>query len=414
MKKLFGGIIAGILSFSVFFAAPVTARADTNLNDFPESYRPYIQQMLTEHPLWSFEAYNTGVSWNDFLRYELTPGVNLIENNVPDFWLSKAQGVTYNGNKINLYDFTTGKYYIFSAPNWVQPVDYVIAYYMDPRNFLNSSDVFMFEHMIYHPGYHTVESVEAVLQNTWMCNAKLEDNPFMSYAQAFVNIGKELGISPFLLATRVAQEQGRGDSPLISGNYPGYEGYYNYFNIGASGQTSQEIYKNGMEEAKRENWNNRYASLLGGAKKIYDRYMERQQTTLYFQKFDVAMGAVSWHQYMQNVRAPLSEGMRVREGYQSYGIMDSAFVFRIPVFGDMPASACEIKRPEVIGDVNFDGRIDSNDALAVLRNVVGLLAFDDVQARLADVDGNGELNSVDSLYILKYAVRVIDRFPVEG
>ena len=50
----------------------------------------------------------------------------------------------------------------------------------------------------------------------------------------FLEAGKELLVSPYHLASRCKQEQGKnGTSPLITGSYNSYEGYYNYFNIGA-------------------------------------------------------------------------------------------------------------------------------------------------------------------------------------
>ncbi len=422
-------LCAGMLAAFFFLAAPLQSWAATDLSSFPDSYRYSLQQMMNAHPNWSFEPFYTGIKWSDAMAYETEVNVNLIEQDatVPDSWLSKKQNVTFRGGLINLYDYQTKKYYIFSSPNWVQPTDEVIAYYLDPRNFLNDTDVFMFKHMIFNAGYHTPDTVNAVLKGSWMYNARLEDNPSMTYAQAFYNIGKELGISPFLLATRVVQEQGvYGTSPLISGTYPGYSGYYNYFNIGATGQTSAEIYANGLNEAKNAGWNTRYKALRGGAEKILTRYNDRNQTTMYFQKFDVANGAVGYHQYMQNVRAPYSEGRRVRNSYQNCGILESAFVFRIPIYENMPAGACQpdgslkffpqikpsvpVENPQ-LGDVDRNGSVGAEDAILVLKSIVSLETLDDAQVRLADVNGADGISVEDAILILKYLVRLIEKFP---
>ena len=416
MKKTIQKCTAILLAAVMLCIFPDHTQAAVNLADFPASYQPYIKQLAAAHPNWNLQAYHTGVSWDDFFAYEKQIGVNLVEEGyVPDYWLSKAQNVTYNNKYVNLYNFSTGAYYVISAPNWVQPTDSVIAYYMDPRNFLNEMDVFMFKHMIYNSAYHSEQIINSVLKWTWMENATLEDNPQMTYAQAFLNIGKELGISPFLLASRIVQEQGStGGSPLISGAYPGYEGYYNYFNIQASGQTKEEIYKNGMEEAKAAGWNTRYKALYGGAEKIRDMYFSRKQTAVYFQKFDVAGGKVSWRQYMQNIQAPLHESQRVRNTYAEYGMLDSPFTFLIPVFDNMPAFPCQITRNEIMGDVNFDGLIDAKDSLMVLRNAVKQIVFDDVQTRLGNVDGNAVVDPADALMILQYTVRLIHEFPAQS
>ena len=93
-----------------------------------------------------------------------------------------------------------------------------------------------------------------------MSQKKLEDNSGggITYAQAFMQIGKELKVSPYFLASRIRQEQGvKGDSPLISGNYPGYKGYYNYFNISATG-LGEQVVINGLKEAKAAGWTMRH------------------------------------------------------------------------------------------------------------------------------------------------------------
>lgn len=78
------------------------------------------------------------------------------------------------------------------------------------------------------------------------------DGSELDYAQAFMDIGEETGVSPYHLASRVRQEQGlKGTSSLISGTYSGYEGYYNYFNVGAAGITSTLVIKNGLAYAKK-------------------------------------------------------------------------------------------------------------------------------------------------------------------
>ena len=103
------------------------------------------------------------------------------------------------------------------------------------------------------------------------------DGSALDYAQAFMDIGEETGVSPYHLASRVRQEQGlKGTSSLISGTYSGYKGYYNYFNVGAAGITSTLVIKNGLAYAKKAGWNTRYAALEGGAKILAKREAEIQ------------------------------------------------------------------------------------------------------------------------------------------
>ncbi|MFR8844266.1 MAG: hypothetical protein ACLVGL_03950 [Waltera sp.] len=99
----------------------------------------------------------------------------------------------------------------------------------------------------------------------------------MTFSHIFWAIGAEQQVSPFHLAARVYQEQGQGTSPLISGNYPGYEGYYNYFNISASGSTNEQVITNGLNYARNNGWDNAYASILGGANVISANYIKKDR-----------------------------------------------------------------------------------------------------------------------------------------
>lgn len=458
MKKRWKGLLAGLLSFAMACSFSVHAQAKTNLDDFTYSYRPLIEALIAKHPNWTFEPVYTHVDWNELVEYETEVGTNLIENTVADHWKSKEQGVLYKNNTINLYDFSTNQFYILSAPNWVQPSDEAVAYYLDPRNFLNEEDIFMFENMVYVEECHTEDSINAVLGKSWMNGSFLEDDPTMTYAQALEQIGAELNVSPFMLASRLVQEQGvYGTSPLISGTYEGYEGYYNYFNIQASGQSQTEIYTNGMKEAVANGWDTRYKALLGGATEISKRYIARGQSTLYFQKFDVVDG-ISWHQYMQNIRAPLLEGRRVRNTYENLGLMENEFVFKIPVYDGMPDEPCKVTdpnatetptpsetsapttgpddtdtptaspdvtvtptptptptpEPKIYGDVDLNGTVEATDALLTLQAVVKLKNLNISQMVQADVDGSDYVEAQDALYILQYVVHLVDKFPVQG
>ena len=167
----------------------------------------------------------------------------------------------------------------------------------------------------------------------------------MTFSHIFWAIGAEQQVSPFHLAARVYQEQGQGTSPLISGNYPGYEGYYNYFNISASGSTNEQVITNGLNYARNNGWDNAYASILGGANVISANYIKKGQDTLYLQKFNVSTTAsnpVYTHQYMQNIAAPTSEALSMKKLYESAGALENTFVFKIPVYENMPASPCPV------------------------------------------------------------------------
>ena len=65
------------------------------------------------------------------------------------------------------------------------------------------------------------------------------------------------------------------------------------------------------------------------------------------------------------------------------------------------------------GDVNCDKKINSADALEVLKHSTGIISLSSDQKTAADVNGDGKINSLDALMILNFSVGNIDVFPVE-
>ncbi|MCR4927017.1 MAG: cadherin-like beta sandwich domain-containing protein [Lachnospiraceae bacterium] len=179
----------------------------------------------------------------------------------------------------------------------------------------------------------------------------------ITYAEAFFEIGKELNISPYHLAFRVRLEQGRGKQAQISGTYPGYENYYNYFNINAGGITRDEITINGLNCAVQKGWNSRYKALYGGAAHIREAFIGVGQDTLYLQKFDVEKDhyRLFYHQYMQNILSPYTEGYSTYNTYKEYDALDANYTFKIPIYNNMPESPC----PRPVKDGNPNNHLKS-------------------------------------------------------
>ena len=305
---------------------------------FPESYKPYLRTMHQEHPAWVFTALNTGLTWSFAVSGEMKEGTNLINNklsNIKSSWKATDVGSCFNWNNC------TWKVYI--ASDYVQVSEEYLSYCLDPRNFLNSNDVFQFELLTYSSN-QTIAGVNAILKGTFMYG-KTCPGSSKTYAQVFMEAGQKSHVSPYLLASRVRQEQGvNGTSDMISGTYPGYTGLYNYFNISAAGSTHAEVVSSGLSKARSEGWTSPYLSILGGANFLYNGYISKGQDTYYLQKFDMVYTYNSgfWHQYMQNILAPQSEAKNSRNSYSSINVLDSAFVFKIPVYSGMPASACPL------------------------------------------------------------------------
>lgn len=304
---------------------------DLRQKGFPESYIEKLSILHAKYPKWVFIPVMTGLEWEDVIAGESKAGINLVQTSANDAKKSVAS---------TEYDWTTNKWTIRDGAGWVTAHPDYIAYRMDPRNYLTESDIFQFESQTYS-SVQSLSGVKAIIKDTFMEGkngiVSYKDGTSINYAEAFMKVAEETNVSPYHLASKVRQEQGKGTSPLISGTYSGYEKIYNYFNIKATGSSKEQIYKNGLGYAKQQGWTTRYASLKGGAQFLAKSYINVGQDTLYFQKFDViSQGGLYWHQYMTNVDAAYSEGQKVASGYKS---KQQAFVFHIPVYNNMPKSA---------------------------------------------------------------------------
>lgn len=293
-----------------------------DIEQFPESYQPALIELKKQHPNWTFVRQNTELDFQTAVNNELQGGKSLVYKSYGDYCKEGQH-----------------------SPNWYFASEDVLKLYMDPRNSLHENAIFQFEQLTYNASYHTEAAVESFLNNTFMNNSKNALGTVMTFSKIIWSIGAEdvRQVSPFHLAARILQEQGEGTSPLISGTYPGYEGYYNYFNIGASGSTNEQVIVNGLNYAKNSNWNSAYYSILGGAEIISANYIKKGQDTLYLQKFNVsptASNPVYTHQYMQNISAPTTEALSIKKLYESAGALENTFVFKIPVYENMPASPC--------------------------------------------------------------------------
>ncbi len=296
-----------------------------DIEQFPESYRPALLALKEKHPNWTFAKLNTTLDWDSVVTEQLKNGKSLVYKTLPA-WAKEG-----------LYDNGT----------WYYASEAALELYLDPRNALHEDAIFQFEELTYNKNYHTKSALRELLNNTFMNDGTDAPGTVMTFVDIFWSLATEesvRNISPYHLAARVIQEQGRqGGSQLISGTYSGYEGWYNYFNIGATGKTDAEVILNGMKYAKANWGQGAYYCIMFGADFIAGNYIERGQNTLYLQKYNVNPNgyyAVNTHQYMQNISAPTTEAQNIKKLYEESGALDSPFVFSIPVYENMPAEPC--------------------------------------------------------------------------
>ena len=146
------------------------------------------------HPSWKFEIKKTGINWDTAVKAESTGKISLIQRNGGSTW------VTANKEEV--------------------------SFYLDPRNFLNSERLFMFEDLNYRADYQTEAVVAKILKGT-----KLEEYGFN--AEWFVEYGAMYNVSPVHLASRAKKETGAGSAAINGHGEINDTVCYNPFNIGA-------------------------------------------------------------------------------------------------------------------------------------------------------------------------------------
>ncbi len=261
--------------------------SDYEQTAMPSSYAPAIQRLQKAHPNWKFT----------FIRVGKT--------------LEQAVSTEAGQNPI----ITTGD-------RWRTPSREQIRYYMDPRNFLNEQDIFMFEKQTYHEGSYSAAGIGAVWRE--------RDEALYSadyYAECFLEAGKVAGLSPYFIAARASLESGNGTSTLAKGKSSGYEGYYNFYGINAVDSNP----KQGAAYAKEHQWNTQRIAIVEGAVWIKDQYVTALQYTPYFIKYSF-IPTRGWHQYMTDIAAPKEDAARCYAAHKAGGTLGSAIEFVIPVF----------------------------------------------------------------------------------
>lgn len=316
---------------------------------FPESYKPYLRTLHEQHPKWIFTAQKLGVDWNTALKEECVVGRNLVHSSALASWKSMEKGA---------YDFNGGYWYGLDG-SWVAASKEIIMYYMDPRNFLNDTYIFMFENQSYDPSYQTESGVKTILADTFMSKSYTcpDTKKKYTYSQTFMDAAKKSGVSPYHLASRCRNEQGVNGAPQSLGTVKGYENYFNFFDIQAYATSTMTAAEMGCKYAKTTNptyllpWTNQYKSIVGGSIFLGTGYITKGQDTLYLQKFDMVDGGngLYYHQYMTCVFGQANEAISLKNAY-SQDILNSAMEFKIPVYNNMPDKLCP--KPTSSGDNN--------------------------------------------------------------
>ena len=276
-----------------------------------------VDKLLEQHPEWQFEVLYTGIDFytavqGEYEHYTVDDSgkrqyANLVDTNV------------YKGAWIAPNPVVTG--------NWAQASYNGIAYFMDPRNFLNDMDAFQFLDLSdYYNSGATLESIQYQVNGTFLNN----------FAEDVRISCEHKNVNPYYIIARLFQEQGKNGSPTIYMDGGDGKQYFNPFNIGA---VNGNDVATALAKAKQYGWDSMQKGIEGGISFIRQNYLDENQNTLYLNKFDVnpnSPGGFYTHQYMQNLSAAYSESHILRSAYVDTGTLDNTIKFIIPVYENMP------------------------------------------------------------------------------
>ena len=316
--------------------AAASSSSDGNYLDpaFPSAYKTLLRKLHKKHPEWVFKAAKTNLDFEKAVsKMTEREGTNTISKGYAPSYYSVSQGS---------YNYLKDVYTARDGSNMVAASKSAVRYFMDPRNWLNETAVFMFEDHKYHKEYQTVKGVNKILMRNYALAGK---------GKLYVEAGKKYDISPLYLAVRSIQELGNSTF-MVNGHkftYNGktYKNCYNAFNIGAydsagGGAVNGLLYANGGANGKAKTYGRKWDSLrkavLGGAAFIKANYGGNDQDSGYLEHFNVMNGLsnVGTHVYMTAVYAPYSEAWLSARAYKDSGLKNSKIVFYIPVYKNMP------------------------------------------------------------------------------
>ncbi|MBQ6285151.1 MAG: SH3 domain-containing protein [Bacilli bacterium] len=362
---------------------------------FPDDYIPYLTYLHQKYPNWVFKAGKTNLNFSSSVASE--SGICYMQTENDNYRTSSkpAEGKT-----------------------WFRVNKGVIAFYMDPRNWLTEERIFMFENLSYED---SLEETYPTLVKSIFGTSKLSAD---EYTIPMFNAGKTNKISPVHIASRIRLEVGADGSGSTSGGeftWKGkkYSGYYNFFNIGAyevtidgvnySAVTRGLAYAAKLINRDGELWNNIETAITEGSSFLANGYVSKGQGTLYYQKFNVGPNSQFkkyTHQYMTNIQAPATEGNQTYNSYKKSDVLNQTFIFEIPIYNDMPLYTSlpksgntnnDLKLLDVSGyelSPSFDQDIIEYEVFVPLAtNKITINA--EAEASTSTVSGNGEYELKD-------------------
>ena len=200
---LFFGICVFLLGF---IAIPIENAAsqitssniqEINILKYP-GIKEAINNLKAAHPNWNFKILYTGLDWYEVIQNEYTGHFGAPANLIP------ANSSTYNNNWI----CSICGSYIYDTGDWHCASEAAIKYMMDPRNFLDESNIFQFLELTYTN--YSYEQIANMVSGSYLNRTSVID--------AIIDSAKTYNVNPYYIIARLIQEQGKLGTELVIGN----------------------------------------------------------------------------------------------------------------------------------------------------------------------------------------------------
>lgn len=343
---------------------------EESLKQFPQDYRVELNKLHSLYPNWVFTADTVSESFNT-LVYKESVGYSKKQININ---IAKTSRLSMNENS---YDWDSGKYFVDSS-GFACASREVIAYYMDPRNFLNENDIFMFlkhdgnsderfsnttQNTFYYLNFNVLNSGEFWHQESAdVCRAYAEGQ---SFKEENPYTADKTGTLIFRIPVFSDLPIGKSSLPPNSDKANNY-----YFkNIEVSGLTP-----------KFDMYNYNYDLQISGDTHI---------------KVTLPSGASLTGKTVYNVTSESAEiilTVTAETGYSTeyYINVNSNTNAKITI-----SDKEENPNPVMRGDVNEDGEISILDLAGVKMHLIGMTTLTGRAFEAADVSGDGRISVTD-------------------
>ena len=301
---------------------------EEQLAQFPQEYHASLIALHEKYPNWIFRADKLNITFQQALALEDYENVRLIDGSY----------ASLRSLRKGCYDWPTNSWITYEG-GWYGASRELIAYYMDPRNFLDENNIFMYMKQIYDSSSQTLQGVSEILKGTFLDTtvADVNDEFFgKTYSEVILAAAERSFVNPYIIASTIIQEQGPNGATLGKGTLYNGVTVYNFMHWKATGKTDADIINNGAAYAYNNGWTTPSKSIIGGATMYSSGYLFRGQDTYFYKNYDFVGTNINFafasHQYAQNAADSYSSAKKLAKMY--VGKNDVALTFTIPVYKD--------------------------------------------------------------------------------